>query len=1219
MLKHLRLRLIFSITFTLALINCWCVSSIAQVPGYIVQNIGSHQGLPSSEIFEIFQDSKGFIWIGTNAGFSRYDGYSFENFQYLNQERIGLVYSIKETSDHSIWFCSEMGLFLFRNSILTKTSWQNLSAFVPFFDIEEDVNGNLFIGSSRGLAKIPFAERPEIYEGKTLSIENYLVKSWQEATENKEKAIIKLSVNAKGEMLIGTMGSVYYFNQQELERIWEKVENSDYVTSVSIDSSGYCTWGTAQIGINTWKNGKTKSYNETSNIGLYGTYDLVASGDFLTVLSASRLFSYLPSHDQIKSIVSIRDLDIKWITCMLVDKEGNYWVGSHEGMYYLKKNPFTLLEGNKFIRAQEVYSVYQTRNGTMLAGSNRGYVYHITSDTAIPYLNGRTVVSRAEVFKIYEDKRGWLWFATGYQGISVYRNDAIENFKVTEGLADNTNSSFFLDSKNQLWSIGDNGITKINIESGSGKISLQKFVTALSNSLDFKLYNAIEGPDGSFWIAGSPGILHFDGKTIRPYPLQNASPGELNLQHILKDDKGNIWIASSDYGIFQCYFDSKNSLQIKKNFSIKDGLSTNTFLSIALDNAGNLWAGSYSGVSCVQLIPGDSYRIRNFNSNDGFIEYNFNAPLLFSDRDGIIWTSGTKGISFFDPSELLAIKKTTAVFVTRIELLNADSTISVYASGQEINATPLSLNATNNSLTIHFTALQYSNPGSLRYYYRFNQTDSNWVEVNGGRSISFRQLSPGDYTLQLKASIGGNEFSPVTNFKFRIAPPFWQRWWFILPVVFFLGFIYLRLLKIREKNIKEKEAQKTELQKLKTISYQYQLEIEQVTNYFATSMSEQKSVDDMLWDVTRNCISKLGFEDCVIYLKDEQRHVLIQKAAWGPKTTEENKISNPIEIPVGKGIVGTVALSGKAEIINDTSKDDRYIVDDIRRFSEITVPITENGKVRGVIDSEHSQKDFYTGRHLQILTTIASLIADKIDKMNAEQEVREREIQLITLNRDLATSQLTALRAQMNPHFIFNALNSIQQYILTGNVDQANKYLSKFSKLQREVLNHCDQNFINLEKEIEMLNLYLELEQLRFNENFEYSFSIEKEIDITEVKIPPMILQPFVENAIWHGLMPKKTYKKVSLEFALHSEDLLQCIIRDNGIGRAASARQKEEGAYKNTNHKSKGLTLVYERMNILRQQYDQPFEVSITDLTDKDGEILGTRVSLLLYIGMLG
>lgn len=1184
---------------------------LAQVPGYIVENIGSHQGLPSSEVFEIFQDSKGFIWIGTNTGFSRYDGYSFENFQYLDQQRIGQIFSIRETADHTIWFCSETGLFVLRNSILQKVNWQQNDQYIPFTDIAETNNGDLWIASSRGLLKVPAGSRTTLFEGPVIASASFIDARWQTATKSKNASVRRLAINSKNELLVSTLESVYYY-RDTVRFLWTKGESADVVNSLTIDSLGHGSWGTSLKGLKYWNGSVIDSFDETTTAELYGAYGLNLQGNRLSFYSATSLFEADPSSGKFNAITSISDLDIKWPTAMLMDREGNYWIGSHEGIFYLKKNQFRLYPAKSFPSLREVYSIFQNRKGQTLAGTNRGFVYLLDKESATPMFNGRPVVSRAEVFSIYEDDRGWWWFATGYQGISVIREQRTENLQVKDGLADNTVFSFFPDSKKRLWAIGDNGITRLMIDS-TNKILLQKFDYSIPSGQDFHLYNAIEGPDGTAWIAGT-GLFSFDGKKLVPYPLNGLSGNQLLLRQIVKDGKGNVWIATNDFGILQCYFDSKNQLQVKKTFSTKDGLFTNSFLALTLDNQGNVWAGSYSGVSCIQLISDKDFRVRNFDSRDGFIATNFYGLSIYKDPQGIIWTTGTAGITSFDPARLLDLRRDIELFLTRIDLLNADSTISIYSPSEQ-NFSDLALQYGNNSLTIHFTALHYSNPRSLRYYYRFNTTDSGWREIEG-RSISFRQLAPGDYHLQLKASVGGNEFSPTRNFHFQIAPPFWQRWWFMLLTFAVLALALYLLLRLREKSIREREAQKTELQKLKTVSYQYQLEIEQVINYFATSMSEQKTADDLLWDVTRNCISKLGFEDCVIYMKDERRNVLVQKAAWGPKTNQEDRIINPIEIEPGKGIVGHVALSGKAEIVGDTTLDSRYIVDDQRRYSEIAVPILDNGKLVGVIDSEHSQRNFYTERHLQILTTIASLITDKMDKRKAEQEVREREIQLITLNRDLATSQLTALRAQMNPHFIFNALNSIQQYILTGDVDQANRYLSKFSRLQREVLHNSDQNFITVEKEIEMLNLYLELEQLRFKDNFEYTISLEKEIDATEVKLPPMILQPFVENAIWHGLMPKKGNKTVTIDFLLPSDNILQCVIRDNGIGRDAAARLKETATGGKAEHKSRGLALVYERLNILRQQYQQPFEVQISDLYGPNGDIQGTSVSLFLFIG---
>lgn len=168
-------------------------------------------------------------------------------------------------------------------------------------------------------------------------------------------------------------------------------------------------------------------------------------------------------------------------------------------------------------------------------------------------------------------------------------------------------------------------------------------------------------------------------------------------------------------------------------------------------------------------------------------------------------------------------------------------------------------------------------------------------------------------------------------------------------------------------------------------------ESQQVINYFATSLLGSNTTEQILWDIAENCISHLGFEDCVVYLFNEERTALIQKAAYGPGKVKGNEILNAIEIPVGKGIVGGVAESGKAEIVSDVSIDKRYIIDDDSRSSEMAVPIIYENEVIGVIDSEHSEKYFYSDHHLKILETIASLAANKIMRVQAEEKQRESQ------------------------------------------------------------------------------------------------------------------------------------------------------------------------------------------------------------------------------------
>lgn len=159
-----------------------------------------------------------------------------------------------------------------------------------------------------------------------------------------------------------------------------------------------------------------------------------------------------------------------------------------------------------------------------------------------------------------------------------------------------------------------------------------------------------------------------------------------------------------------------------------------------------------------------------------------------------------------------------------------------------------------------------------------------------------------------------------------------------------------------------------------------------IITYFSQSIFRRNTVEDVLWDIVSNCITKLEFEDCVIYLLDEKRNVLVQKAAYGEKSLDGEAIKDPIEIPLGSGIVGSVAETGKPELIRDTRHDPRYIVDDQERRSELAVPIFSEGTLIGVIDSEHSRENFYDDFHLETLQDLAAISGTKIAKTLHQQE-----------------------------------------------------------------------------------------------------------------------------------------------------------------------------------------------------------------------------------------
>ena len=391
-----------------------------------------------------------------------------------------------------------------------------------------------------------------------------------------------------------------------------------------------------------------------------------------------------------------------------------------------------------------------------------------------------------------------------------------------------------------------------------------------------------------------------------------------------------------------------------------------------------------------------------------------------------------------------------------------------------------------------------------------------------------------------------------------------------------------------------------------------ELEIERAINYFATSLVHQHTVDEILWDVTKNCISRLKFVDCVIYLLDESKKSLIQKAAYGPKNPRSYEIFRPIEIPIGKGIVGSVAKTGKAEIIRDTSKDKRYITDDDVRLSEITVPIISEGKVIGIIDAEHPEKNFFRPKHLKILTKIASLCAGKINKVQIEEAFRKTEFQLMENNRKIAETKLLALRLQMNPHFIFNSLTAINNFILNNDAETASLLLTKFSRFVRQVMDNSRTEWISLRDELKALQIYIELEQLRFENKFDINIEVSPDVDREMVHVPPLIIQPYVENAIWHGLLHKKKDRAVLSIRCWKEKDMLCLQIEDNGIGREASSKLNKSSL---SSHKSHGLKVTEERLQILNQVYNVDASMKVVDLLGKDHHPEGTRVTLRMKI----
>lgn len=215
------------------------------------------------------------------------------------------------------------------------------------------------------------------------------------------------------------------------------------------------------------------------------------------------------------------------------------------------------------------------------------------------------------------------------------------------------------------------------------------------------------------------------------------------------------------------------------------------------------------------------------------------------------------------------------------------------------------------------------------------------------------------------------------------------------------------------------------------------------------------------------------------------------------------------------------------------------------------------------------------------------------------------------MNRKISEITQANLRQQMNPHFVFNTLNSIQYYMYQHDKLSTNNYLTKFSNLMRRVLDNSQHTSVPLNDELSALKLYLELECIRFKDKFEFEINVDEEIDPLMYKVPTMLIQPYVENSISHGLMPKdgKGFVKVNIDL---KQDHLLCTIEDNGIGREAS---RERNIKKESNHNSLGTQITSSRLDLVNALYGTTLKTIYTDLKNENGEAVGTRVEIHIPI----
>jgi two-component system LytT family sensor kinase len=815
--------------------------------------------------------------------------------------------------------------------------------------------------------------------------------------------------------------------------------------------------------------------------------------------------------------------------------------------------------------------------------------------------------------------------------------------------------SLCMDNDGKMWAcIYEEGVVRIDEKSNHFQLITHVDTNNKMSAFKSSYVQDIRcDKEGYIWGGSGSGIFRINTKTLEvdsllQHPVLRAFIGK-KVNKIWIDSADRVWFATALHGAY-CFDQAKQEL---KNYSVKEGLPSNICYSFAQDNSGNIYVGTLDGLGvlqknghikvyneqnglrtgiCLGLLADKNGNIwmpglhntmirfdfrdssfKFFSQESGLSAWGFRINSSYKSEDDEMFWGCNKGLTFFYPDQLAAVSQSLKLSIQKLILV--DSTINF------TQTETLTLPYKQNNVEFHFTAIDLFGSKNIFYQYMLTGYDAHWVNGTDITSVKYNFLPPGDYTFMVRASKDGISWiESINKLNMTILAPFWKTWWYISFVILLLILLLYIIIRWREKDIKAVEIEKTKVERLTAEQYKNQLELEQISNFFSTSFINKNNIDELLKEVAKNLISKLGFENCMIYLWNDDKTKLVQKAGYGPSGSLEEIEKLIFSVAPGEGIVGHVALTREPLIVSDTSTDARYRPEEMICLSEICVPVRYNDELIGVIDSEHKEKNFFTQTHLQIMATIATMIAGKIKSIESEQALQQRKNELEIVSRQLAQVQLAGLRNQMNPHFIFNSLNSINTFILKNDQDNASEYLNKFSQLMRMILDNSRNEWILLENELSALKLYIELEALRFENFFTYNIIVSPEVMSSSVLLPPLLIQPYVENAIWHGLMHRKEPGgKIRINVWKKAKDLV-IEIEDNGIGRDASERLKSKT---NRLHRSHGMKITAERLAIVNDVYKANAGVQVIDLADNSLNWGGTLVILTIeyktYEGNIG
>lgn len=1000
------------------------------------QHLSIDEGLSQSSVRSLLEDSKGFIWVGTEDGLNRFDGYRFEVFrpdpEDANSLSEGIIYELLEDRSGFIWIGTyQSGLDRFDprthefthykhqpgepNSISSDRVlailedrsgiiWVATSAGVDQFDPQrgawrhfalasaggdketpvaaltllEDSSGVLWVGTANGLARFdPVGERLIFYSDTPVG-----------STGIRQDAVQAIWEDSRGELWLGTVNSGLLLLDQDRKTHTRFQFDMGDATSISSDSVNAIyedPWGVLWVGTDAGLN----RFNPV----------------------AGRFIRY--QHDP-QAPSSLSDDQVE---CLLGDRSGGLWIGTAYGglnRYDRRSEQFSIYQvqadTSEGPGTNSIWSIYEDKHGILWLGTNGGGLERLDRETGRWRFyrhdpENANSLSNDVVMTIHGDDTD-LWVGTWGGGLNRldlnarrfkhYRFDALDPTSISsDGVW-----IVYEDRQGGLWLGTDNGLNFFDRETES-------FIRYLHDpgdpkSISSDLMGAIsQDRSGTLWVGTHGGLNRFDALTgeFQAYRHDPEDPQSISndiVFSIHQDSSGTLWLGTFGGGLNR--FDPVS--ETFRHFRVKDGLPNDVVYGILEDDEGSLWLSTNNGLA--RFDP-RTEEFHNFDVMDGLQAREFNYNAYFKTSTGEMFFGGVAGLNGFHPDRIA-----TNSYVPPVELTSLTQRGEPLTLARDVAyLSNLIVQWPNNNLEFEFAALSYFQSNQNLYAYKLEGFDADWTEIGTQRNGRYTNVPSGTYTLRL---IGSNN-DGVWNTNGRslqvvINPPFWGTWWFrggagLLLVGIAVGLYGLRIRGERRRTAQLEALVRERTQSLEERTEEIERRSRELEALFRADeeLDRYLSLEEKFQGLVDIAVDILHADKGSLMIWDEASGVLRVKASNGfkPGTTES------MQFGPGEGIAGNVYASGEPIIVEDSRGDPRVtksIIDPEGIRSIMQVPIVVGGQIFGVFSADYMKPHAFTKYEERLLISFAQRAGQAIQ--NAQLFEQRRELAIVQERQRLA-------------------------------------------------------------------------------------------------------------------------------------------------------------------------------------------------------------------------